>query len=75
MILVNPENNLGIFWMSENTQLLRHTDLVKMRYDVADEATIKDQYTLRYVTYQNLKNKYKQFLDNLADLDFKNEGL
>lgn len=61
--------------MTENVQLIRHADLVKMRCDAADEVTVKDQYTLRYITYQNLKVKYKQFLDGLADLDFKNEGL
>ena len=58
--------------MAENSELLKHADIIKMRYDSADEISMKDQYTLKFITYQNLKAKYKVFLDNLADLDFLN---
>jgi hypothetical protein len=46
-----------------------------MRYESVEECSIRDHYTLRFITYQNLKVKYKQFLDSLGDLDIKNEGL
>ena len=30
---------------------------------------------MRFITFQNLKAKYKLFLDSLGELDIKHEGL
>lgn len=46
-----------------------------MRYENVEEYSVKDQYTFRFLTYENLKTQYKHFLDTLGDLDLKNEGL
>jgi len=55
--------------------LIKHADVVRMRSENVDELSVIDHYTLRFISFQNLKVRYKQFLDNLAELDIKNEGL
>lgn len=65
-MMIGGVDDFGVFWQDESSRLVRQADIVKMRFESVDELSLIDKYTLRYITFQNLKAKYRQFLDNLS---------
>lgn len=47
---------------------------MKMKSEDVSSETILAKFTQKYLTFHNLKDKYKLFIDNLTEIDLANEG-
>lgn len=43
-----------------------------MKIDNVDSATVVEKYIHAFLNFENLKSKYRSFLDGLAELNFNN---
>ena len=73
-ILRDIHENSEVFFRDESNKLINYQDLVKMKVEMVDGSGIIDRYKKKFLIYQNLKSKYKVFLDILTDMNFANQG-
>ncbi len=65
-ILKDIHGNSEVFFRDESNKLINYQDLVKMKVEMVDGFGIIERYKKKFLIYENLKTKYKAFLEALA---------
>lgn len=71
MVLTHNGRHFDTFWKDKSAHLIQHRDLIRMKVEKVDEDALTKAYVANYLTLENLKDHYKNFLDALLDEDFR----